>query len=206
MKRVAAAVAALFVVFSTSGSEVLAQAGDPRAVVQALVSAQNAGDVNAMLALIADNAVVTAPSGTAFAGKPRIQAWLQTFPVQRVRTEIVRQELLRPDTVEATLRISNEALSRLGVASFEFVADVVVKDGKIQYYSLAFTPESAERFRELRARIPTGAPIARAPAQLPRTGDLPYPALAPLGVVLLAAGLLLRARSSLNRNSPAKRS
>lgn len=165
-----------------------AQDTDPAAVAKALANAVNAGDVEAALALFADDAVVdTGSPASPYTGKEEIRAWLEGMVATNFQIEI---EILQVegDTVTERDKFSDDDLRNLGIAPLEGISKITVQDGKITALIFTFTDESL-------------AKLQAAMAALPETGGDAFPTYAlvmALGGLAILGGLsleLLRRRS-----------
>ncbi len=152
-------VVVLLVVLTPTGATA-AQTEDPVGVVAAFEAALDAGNVEAALALLADDAVVTAQSGV-YRAKGPIRGYLEGLVAQNYHAEVDSRDVAA-DTVTTRGRASLDDWRRLGVAPLEVVAEVVVRTGKIRTLSAALTPAAAARLQAAQARV------AATPAQLPR--------------------------------------
>lgn len=165
-----------------------AQQTDPAAVFTTLADALNAGDVDAALALVADDAVLTFPDmGYVFTGKEEIRGWYEGLVAQNLHIE---PSNLRVDGDKVTWsnQVWLDDYRALGIAPLGFTGEGVVQDGKIKSYTETMTDEAL-------------AKLQAAMAILPETGGTPpiaalLPWLAVVGSLLLALGLGLRQASS----------
>lgn len=116
---------------------VAAQSGpdDAVSVVQAYIAAVNAGDLQAALTHIADNAIDKAgpnPDGsyTLLNGKAMIQGYLQTLIADHTKFALssIRVD---GDTVRFDASVSSEALQKAGIASIVETGVVLVQGGTI---------------------------------------------------------------------------
>lgn len=177
-------------------AEPAAQPGtqDPAAVVTAFVSAAASGDVDAALALIADNATFTletsrsfgAPAADVLTGKERIRTeFIETTPTG-LQIESVQSS---GNTATATLSSdADEQLRSMGLERMGFVLVATVENGLITSATLDFTPET-------KAAIQI---ISTGPVGMPTTGAGDQAAvllgLALMGVLLAGTGLFLARR------------
>jgi hypothetical protein len=175
---------------SASGAD--AQTTDPLSVLRAFNTAMNTHDVEAALALFADEAVFNAPSGS-FRGRGQIRGYLQSLVTRNYRSEELQTQVMG-DRVTSRGSIFLDEFRTLGIAPLEALAEVVVEGGQIRTFTASFTPESLATLQSTQARA--AAAPAQVPRTLPRTGGRPaalgvFP-LAGFGLVL--AGLILRRR------------
>lgn len=114
-------------------------AHEPLAVVRALDAACNAHNVDAVMALFADDAVVrqTPPADGVgvYRGKAEIRSWMETqLPGFHVDS---RDHRTSGDTVSWTARMSNDLLRQIGRS--EVVVDhaeATVREGKIASFAV----------------------------------------------------------------------
>jgi LPXTG-motif cell wall-anchored protein len=141
-----------------------AQAADPEAVFNLFHTAVNAHDVDAALALFADDAVVQFPNQpppNIHRGKAEIRAWLQGDADQHI--QVTTEQLnVAGDKLTWIAKVVTDDVRGIGIV-IEGPAEAVVQGGKIT--SFAFTLSDAT-LAKLQA-----APAA--PPALPRTGSLP---------------------------------
>lgn len=109
---------------------------DPEAVYRAAYAAQNAGDVEASMALFAENAVSIAlppPPGTngVFIGKAAIREVTAEFVTRHPQIEFVDFQV-NGDTLSFTLLLVEDVFREIGVFPIKFSGVAVVQDGLIQ--------------------------------------------------------------------------
>jgi ketosteroid isomerase-like protein len=121
-----------FVVPAAKASDCL----DPVVVVKALDAACNAGDLERVVALFADDAVLKDPLASRFhAGQQQIREWFRPQLQQCHVTSTNHQVTGDSVTWEGT--VSADMLRQRGIASLDEMAEAVVRGGKIR--SLAWT-------------------------------------------------------------------
>jgi len=114
----------------------------PEAVLGARQDAFNSGDLEATLALFADDAVLI--SGTrrmTFQGKEEIRRQVQD-QIARDQREFAYDRHVEGDHVVQTVRISRNDWRRLGIDSLEAVQEVILRDGLIAFLDTRITPAS----------------------------------------------------------------
>jgi limonene-1,2-epoxide hydrolase len=153
---------------------IYAQEDDPRAVVIAAYEAWNAGDVDAYLARVADDAVVDMPGFGTHTGLEEIRAWMEgLIPLNpHMGFEILQ---VAGDTVTVRSTYTDDDFRALGIV-LEADEVIVVQDGKVKSDTWIATDES---MAELQAAM-------AAMAALPVTGGGPFPSYA----LLMALGCL----------------
>ena len=173
-------------------------AQDPAAVLTAFLTAVATRNIDAALALVADNATVTlltsqslgAPAADVLTGKERIRAeFIETVPVG-LQIESVQSS---GNTATATLSAdADEGLRSMGLTRMGFVLVATVENGVIQSATLDFTPETKSAIQII-ASGPAGPVVG-----MPTTGSGDQAAtlvgLALVAVLLAGAGLLLARR------------
>jgi len=170
-------------VLLVSPGALYAQETDPEAVIAALIQAVNAGDIEAALALFADDASVTIvppPPGMetgTFTGPEEIRGWLEGLKAMNVKIEL---EILQVDggTVTARNVFWADMMQPLGIGPLVAMDVYTVSDGRLTSLTSTLTDESL-------------AEMQAAMAALPETGGT-----TPIGTLLLwlgAGGLLLLA-------------
>ncbi len=152
---------------------VLAQTTDPLAIVQANFAALNRGDVEAALAMFADDATLSSATGSA-TGKEQIRRKVQADVAIHVQLNASNLRVTG-DQVTYTFSVSNDQFRSLGIDAVEGEGTVTIRGGKIT--QLSSTPSAASRARIQQA-------MAAAPRTMPSTGA----ADVSLAVLLLALG------------------
>ena len=170
-----------------------AQETDPVAVVMAEIEALNAGDIDAALALYADDVVIKLvppippDSPDTYTGKAELRAWFEGLVAVNWKGEL---EILQVegDTVTTKSRTWADPTRALGVAPLEATLVYAVQDGKIKGWTWTLSDESL-------------AKLQAAMAALPESGGDAFPTYAlvmALGGLAIVGGIgltLLRRRS-----------
>jgi quercetin dioxygenase-like cupin family protein len=131
---------------------VSSQGTDPASVVQAYIAAVNAHNVDAVLALYADDAVheaIPAPPGaqSVYIGKAQIRQFYQQTVVNHDHLEVVGTPQVVGDKVMYTKRIASDSFRRLGLATLDASIVAIVQGGKFTSYTAAFTPDSLAKLQ-----------------------------------------------------------
>jgi len=164
---------------------VLAQAGDSTSTIDAYEAARNRGDWDGVLALFADNAVVTDSTGGVHTGKDEIRRMMVIqMGGNRGRYAAISERHTSGNQVSWVERVATPT------SRFSYIVEATVQEGRIT--ALAYASSGS---------------LLRAPAAVERDDRLPAPLS--LGVVLLVlAGTLVglslpprRARQSPLRGS-----
>jgi hypothetical protein len=154
-----AVLAATLPLLPAAPAPVSARGIDPASAMAAVDAALNVGDVDAALALFADDAAVTEPSGL-YPGRRPIRRYLQDLAAQHYHAEAGRYDV-EGDVVTGVKLVSLDDWRRLGLAPLDVVAEAVVQDEQIRTLVIALTAEAEARLAAARA---VGA---REPAQVP---------------------------------------
>ena len=194
MKRLMIAVTVIVVMLALPVA-LHAQETDPLAVVAALYEAVNAGDVEAALALYADDAVIYMPvpppnMPDTYTGKDEIRVWVENEVARNVEYVLLGTEV-DGTTVVATTSVADDVLRSFGLTSLVQTDEFTIEDGKVTARTHAFTEESL-------------ATLGAAAAALPETGGLGLAGMLPLwlgagGILIATLGLGLRRLSGASR-------
>lgn len=148
-----------------------AQEPDPAAVVTAAYEAWNAGDVDAYVAFVADDAVVDIPGFGTYTGLEEIRAWMEgLLPLNpQMEFEILQVE---GDTVTLRSSYTDDDFRALGVV-LEADEVIVVEDGKIVSETWIVTEESMAELQAAMTGLPeTGGEPLSSSALLMAVGGL----------------------------------
>ena len=173
MRRFLFAVVALAIV--GLGAPTTTQAADPSAVARALNDAMNAHDVDAAVALIADDAVVHA-QGQTFTGREQIRGWIVSLAQQDFQSRVVGPTTVTGDTVVLREDILVDDWRRVGLDPLATRVEITVRDDLVSSITTTIFPESQARLQ--------GA--------LPRSGGPAMSLTAALGAALVCLGLIVR--------------
>lgn len=167
-----------------------AQESDPVSMIIDWNDAQNAGDADAALAFLADDAhiqLVPPPMeghDGVFRGKEEIRAWWEgLYSLNGVSS--VSNCQVEGETVTCLLNYTDDSLKALGLDSIDNEFVVIVREDKIQSYTATMTDESLAALM-----------AAMTPPVMPETGGSAYPigaVVAVLGGLVAAGGLGMRA-------------
>ena len=154
-----------------------AQETDPLAIVNSWLERLNAGDVDAALSYLADDAQIT--SDKVYTGKEEIRGWYEA-QVEANAVSTLSDCQVDGETVTCQSVYTDDGLQAMGVDSLEGELVLTVSDGKIQTYAFTMSPESL-------AKLPPP------PQTLAETGGgsvSPDQVVVTLGGLLVAGGLL----------------
>ena len=128
-----------------------AQDTDPLSIVNAWFEALNAGDIDAALSYLADDAVVTmVPPATPgddgiFTGKEEIRGWYEGL-VAAEGVASLSDCQVEGETVACIDTYTDNGLQAMGVDFIEGPLVLIVREGKIQSYTFTMSPESLAKF------------------------------------------------------------
>jgi Domain of unknown function (DUF4440) len=128
-----------------------AQSAEGEAVLKARETALLARDVEAVLQLFADDAVVVTSSGRFLMGRDQIRGWVQD-QVERGQREEAGPRYLQGAKLSWPGKVSRDDWQQLGISPLEVTQDALLRDGKISFFNTSFTPESAARFQAARKK------------------------------------------------------
>lgn len=154
-KMIAMTLLAVMIVLPTA---LYAQATDPESLMGALGEALMAKDVDAAMALVAYDAVITIvppPPGTTgvFAGKEEIRAWYEQLVAWNFRAEISNFQV-EGDRATWTTKAWADPFKPLGILPLEYSAEGVFQEGKIVSYTDTMTAESVAKLQAAMAALP----------------------------------------------------
>jgi hypothetical protein len=134
----------------------LSSDADPAAVIEAYIAAANAGDLENILALYADDAFhIHLPSADGSAGvcvgKDQFRMWYEQSLANGERVAL-EDGTVAVDGNQATflVRITSEPWSKLGLEALAAHSEVVVIDGRIATHVVLLTPESVRQLQAAR--------------------------------------------------------
>lgn len=152
------------------------QAMNPAEVVQAIYAAVAENDIDAAVAFLADDAVLTLvppPEGLdgAFIGKEAIGAWYEELAAGNGRFELSNISVAG-NMASLKLAFYDDFFTGLGIAPAEFDGVVVVQGGLVKSLSWVFTPEFAAKMDAAMAQQSIKALAERYMEELWNQGDL----------------------------------
>lgn|GEM_PF-4974017 len=138
---------------------------DPKSVLQRFNDAQNVGDVDAALAMWAEDGVRTNTRGRTMAGKEEIRQFIQGVVAAKIRVE-TDSILVVGDKVTWTIRESNELYRKLDVDPVRIIIELVVQGGKIKSWLAYFPLNEIARLEQAcavqpKGVLPNGQPCAK---------------------------------------------
>jgi uncharacterized protein (TIGR02246 family) len=123
---VATAVLALSVVTYAAEAENI----DPRSVLKRYIGAQNAGELDATLALWADDGVIINTRGRKIAGKENLRKFIQGNISRKIKQEPEAIQTVGDKVTWINLE-ANESYRKLNVAPVQQNSEIIVRGGKI---------------------------------------------------------------------------
>lgn len=108
-------------------------------------------DMDKILAMFADDAVVTTSSGRKLLGKEQIRVWVKD-QVDRNQREEAGPRQREGDKLSWAGKVYREDWHRLGVSPLDVIQDAVIAGAKIKAFNTRFTPESAARLEAARKK------------------------------------------------------
>lgn len=133
-----------------SGTVAYAQA-DAESVLRAREAALAARDLNGVLNLFADDAMVVTSSGRIFVGREQIKTWVQD-QIERGQREEAGQRYMQGEKLSWPGKVHREDWQKMGVSPLDVTQDAIVRGGKIKFFNTTFTAESAARFDAARKK------------------------------------------------------
>jgi hypothetical protein len=172
---------------------IYAQETDQVSIIMDWLDAQNAGDVDAALAFLADDAFITLVPPPmeghdgVFQGKEEIRAWWENL-ISLNGVGAVSNCQVEGEKVTCLLNYTDDGLQALGLDSIDNEFVVIVQEGKIQTYTATMTDESLAALM--------AAMAAMEPEAMPETGS---PGLPIFGALLAFGGMAVLAGMRLAR-------
>jgi hypothetical protein len=177
MKTRLVVIGILIAVLALTGA-LYAQETEPASVVMAEVEAMNAGDLDAVMALYIDDAVIKLvppippDSPDTYTGKEEIRAWFEGLVAENFQMEV---EILQVegDTVTTKCLTWMDPTRQLGVAPLEATLVYTVQDGMIKGWTWTASGESLAKLQAALTALPqTGAAAFPSPALALALGSL----------------------------------
>jgi SnoaL-like domain len=152
---------------------------DPAAVIEDYLAAVNAGDLEGILDLYADDAVhIFLPTADGSAGvclgKDQFRMWYEQSLANGDRIAVPDGTLAVDGNQAAYVtRISSDPWTKLGLDALEAHTDMVLIDGRIMTHVVVLTPESVRQLQAARGSVtdPTMDRIANPLMTVPQTRE-----------------------------------
>lgn len=148
LRRSAFLIVLLFVLGLSLAVVSVSAQSSPEDVAHALIAAEDANDVDAAMAVFADDAVVTLPTGV-FDTPEAIRGWQQELADGHFRIEAV-DVAADGNMVTWHGTVSLDTFRHLGIASMGGMWTLDIEGGKVKTFDFTFTPEA---FTELTTGI-----------------------------------------------------
>jgi hypothetical protein len=108
-------------------------------------------DLDAILTVFADDAIVVTSSGRLLVGKDQIKVWVQD-QVERQQREEPGPRQMQGNKLSWPGKVSRDDWQKLGVSPLAVTQDTIIESGKIKFFSTTFTPESWVRLDAARKK------------------------------------------------------
>jgi hypothetical protein len=132
-------------------SSLWAQGPEADVVLKAREAALAAGDLNAILSVFADDAVVATSSGRLLIGKEHIREWVQD-QVGRHQREEAGSRYGQGKKLSWAGKVYRDDWHKLKVSPLDVTQDAIIEGGKIKFFNTTFTQESAVRLQAARKK------------------------------------------------------
>ena len=139
----------VFAVSSLSSTQV--QGADAESVLKAREAALIAGDLDTVLGLFAEDAVVVSSSGRLLIGKEQVKVWVQDQIDRRQREEAGARDA-QGNKLSWSGKVYRDDWQKLGVSPLDVNQDAIIQSGKIKFFNTTFTPESGAKLRAARKK------------------------------------------------------
>ena len=108
-------------------------------------------DIEKIMAMFADDAVVTTSSGRKLIGKEQIRAWVKD-QIDRSQREEAGPRQRDGNKLSWAGKVYRDDWQKLGVSPLDVIQDAVIEGVKIRAFNTRFTPESAARLDAARKK------------------------------------------------------
>jgi hypothetical protein len=121
-----------------------AQGAEGEAVLKAWETALLARDVEAVLQLFADDALVVTSSGRFMIGRDQIRSWVQD-QLERGQREEAGPRYLQGAKLSWPGKVYRDDWQQQGISPLDVTQDAPLRDGKIRFFNMTLTPKSVAR-------------------------------------------------------------
>jgi len=128
-----------------------AQGSDAESVLKAREAALVARELDSVLGLFADDAVVVTSSGRLLIGKAQVRVWVQD-QLERQQREEAGPRQAQGNKLSWAGKVYRDDWQKLGVSPLEVTQDAIVDGGKIKFLNTTFTPESGAKLQAARKK------------------------------------------------------
>jgi len=125
------------------------QGTDAESVLKAREAALTGHDLDAILTLFADDAIVVTSSGRLLIGKEQIRVWVQDQVDRRQREEAGPRQI-HGNKLSWPGKVYRDDWQNLSVSPLEVTQDAIIQGGNIKFFSTTFSPESWNRLEVAR--------------------------------------------------------
>jgi len=125
-------------------------------VVQALLEAENAHDVEAAVALFAEDAVVNLAVEVR-RGKKQIREWQEELAAGHFRMVVPGAPEVSGERVRFANRLDLDMFHGMGLGTVDAVSEAVVREGRIVSYEFALSPASQARLQAAIGKAGSGS-------------------------------------------------
>ncbi len=158
MRKLSILVSALALVVLFASPLAVAAQEDPAAVLTAMAEGASGGDVEAQLAMFADDAVVTAPGDgpdgvVTYTGKDEIRVWLEADSGDEAGPVVLGEITVDGATASATFTRTVAALEELGLNPLMGSVELTTAEGLITAFTITPDPEWVARANEVFAAM-----------------------------------------------------
>lgn len=128
-----------------------AQSAEGESVLKAREAALSARDLDAVLNLFADDALVVTSSGRIFTGREQIRSRVQD-QVERGQREEAGPRYIQGAKLSWPGKVYRDDWQKMGISPLDVTQDAIIQGGKVKFFNTTFTPESAARFQAARKK------------------------------------------------------
>jgi hypothetical protein len=128
-----------------------AQGTDAESVLKAREAALVGRDLDPILTLFADDAIVVTSSGRLLIGKEQIRVWVQD-QVDRQQREEAGPRQMQGNKLYWPGKVYRDDWQKLGVSPLDVTQDAIIENGKIKFFSTTFSPDSWVRLEAARKK------------------------------------------------------
>jgi hypothetical protein len=108
-------------------------------------------DLEAILALFAEDAIVVTSSGRLLIGKEQLRVWVQD-QVDRQQREEARAATDAGNKLSWPGKVYRDDWQKLGVSPLAVTQNAIIESGKIKFFSTTFAPGSSIRLEAARKK------------------------------------------------------
>ena len=128
-----------------------AQSTDAESVLKAREAALVGGELDIILDLFSNDAIVVTSSGRLLTGKEQIRVWVQD-QVDRQQREEAGMRQVHGNKLSWPGKVHRSDWQKLDVSPLNVTQDAIIQGGKIKFFSTTFAPESWVRLEIARTK------------------------------------------------------